>query len=107
MDKEKDKVAAMVSIVPTFEPPQPQEVIYSNEVPESVSALGSQLLYLFLIDCSGSMAGSRINTTKEALKLFIQSLPFGCKFALLRFGSTSQYILNDDQGKVWDYNNET
>jgi len=33
------------------------------------------------------MSGSRMEITKEALKLFIQSLPVGSTFAIIGFGS--------------------
>jgi uncharacterized protein YegL len=39
---------------------------------------GKDFCFIFLVDCSGSMSGSRMNTTNEALKLFIRSLPIGC-----------------------------
>lgn len=51
-----------------------------------------QYLFIFLVDRSGSMSGSRMDLTKEALKLFIQSLPLGCSFAILGFGDTSKAL---------------
>jgi hypothetical protein len=44
--------------------------------------------FIFLVDRSASMAGETIMTTVEALKLFIQSLPSGCMFDIISFGST-------------------
>ena len=53
--------------------------------------------------------------TKEALKLFIQSLPVGCTFAILGFGTQSQFIqtglVNSWQRKtddsiIWNYNDQ-
>jgi uncharacterized protein YegL len=40
-------------------------------------------MFVFLIDCSGSMTGDRIETAIDALKLFIQSLPLGSKFSII------------------------
>jgi hypothetical protein len=36
------------------------------------------------------MSGDTIDTTVEALKLFIQSLPAGCMFDIISFGSNYQ-----------------
>jgi hypothetical protein len=36
------------------------------------------------------MSGDTIVTTVEALKLFIQSLPAGCMFDIISFGSSYQ-----------------
>jgi hypothetical protein len=43
--------------------------------------------FIFIVDRSGSMLGETIMTTVEALKLFIQSLPPGCMFDIISFGS--------------------
>ena len=45
-------------------------------------------LFIFLIDQSGSMRGKSIDLVKQALLLFIQSLPAGSYFQLIGFGST-------------------
>jgi von Willebrand factor A domain-containing protein 5 len=44
-------------------------------------------VFIFLVDRSGSMSGKKMEMTKEALKLFIQSLPPGCLFEIISFGS--------------------
>ena len=44
-------------------------------------------LFIFLIDQSGSMSGKSIDLVKQALLLFIQSLPAGSYFQLIGFGS--------------------
>ena len=44
-------------------------------------------LFVFLIDQSGSMSGKSIDLVKQALLLFIQSLPGGSYFQLIGFGS--------------------
>ena len=78
----------MVSMVPTFDS-QPQEMIVTNEMPEYVAHEDfSKMMFVFLIDCSNSMDGEKIRVTREALKSFVQSLPLGSGFALLRFGSS-------------------
>ena len=45
-------------------------------------------LFIFLIDQSGSMSGKSINLVKQALLLFIQSLPEGSYFQLIGFGTS-------------------
>ena len=84
------EVAVCASLVPTFEPPQPQEKleVLIDEDPESSSiSMGKDFHFIFIVDRSGSMHGERIKTCKKALKLFIQSLPIGCKFSIISFGS--------------------
>jgi hypothetical protein len=43
--------------------------------------------FVFVIDCSGSMGGTRIEQARECLSLFIRSLPATCFFNIVRFGS--------------------
>jgi hypothetical protein len=52
-----------------------------NEVPESTARInGEDFFYIFLVDHSSSMGGRRMEVTKDALKLFMKSLPPKCKF---------------------------
>ena len=48
-------------------------------------AIGS---FIFVLDQSGSMSGSKINQAKEALTVFISSLPAGSQFEIYGFGSS-------------------
>ena len=45
-------------------------------------------LFIFLIDQSGSMQGKSITLVKQALLLFIKSLPIGSFFQLIGFGTS-------------------
>ena len=83
----------MVSFAPSFFPetdavaldtafdekPQPQEL---------PPALKDKHFFVFIVDRSGSMAGSKMETTKEALVLFLKSLPSDSIFEVISFGST-------------------
>lgn len=46
--------------------------------------------YIFLLDRSGSMGGTRIKKAVEALTLFIKSLPQDTYFNVVSFGSNYQ-----------------
>jgi len=86
-----DEVAVMASFVPTLEQPQPQEEfeVLQDEEPESASlSKGDEFFYVFIVDRSGSMSVRRIEVTKDAMKLFIKSLPPNCKFQIISFGTT-------------------
>ncbi|CAI2384876.1 unnamed protein product [Moneuplotes crassus] len=53
--------------------------------------------YTFIIDCSGSMYGSKMALAKEALALYINSLPPRCEFNILRFGDDHEFLFEDYQ----------
>merc|ERR1719146_598107 len=63
--------ALMLSLVPKFELPM-------IEKPEVV----------FVVDCSGSMSGQRIEQSKRAMQIFMRSLPEGCRFNIVKFGTS-------------------
>ncbi|CAF1223287.1 unnamed protein product [Didymodactylos carnosus] len=52
--------------------------------------------YLFIIDCSGSMDGeNKIGLAREAMIVFLKSLPVGSHFNIIRFGSTYEKLFGD------------
>ena len=61
--------------------------------------------YIFLIDRSGSMyfRDGPITMAKNALKIFMHSLPEGSKFNICGFGKTHKFLFD----KSVDYNEET
>jgi hypothetical protein len=56
--------------------------------------------FVFLVDCSGSMSGLRIEQARQCLTLFIRSLPQNSFFNIIRFGSGSDKLF----GKPVPYN---
>jgi hypothetical protein len=70
--------------------------------------------YIFLIDCSGSMDGERIDRARSAVKIALQSLPFGSAVNVMRFGSSFERLFDsarsidqDCSNKVKKYIDET
>ncbi|CAF1140001.1 unnamed protein product [Rotaria sp. Silwood1] len=52
--------------------------------------------FIFVIDCSGSMSDeNKIGLAREAMFLFLKSLPLNCHFNIIRFGSTHQALFNE------------
>ena len=70
----------MVNLMPSFETKEAQELIKSYDGAPDVASLskGKDFCFIFLVDRSGSMGGEGIQIAKQALELFIQSLPAGC-----------------------------
>ena len=52
---------------------------------------------IFLIDCSGSMAGQSIKLAREALTVFLNSLPVDCHFNVYCFGSSYNKLFPSSQ----------
>lgn len=52
-----------------------------------------ETLYTFIVDRSGSMSGARMMATKEAMKLFLQSLDPEAHFSIISFGSKHEFMM--------------
>jgi len=50
--------------------------------------------FLFVLDRSGSMSGGSIRRAAEALQLFLRSLPPGCRFNIIGFGSRTELLFD-------------
>jgi Mg-chelatase subunit ChlD len=84
----------MASFVPTFTPTLINKNIAVTVGPldelDIERDLESKYQFIFLIDRSNSMGNyNRMKITIDAIILFLQSLPSGCKFGILSFGSNS------------------
>jgi|LauGreDrversion4_2_1035121.scaffolds.fasta_scaffold261354_2 hypothetical protein len=66
------EIACMACFVPTFERHDQQAQLAIDECPESTQFLtGQDLHFIFVVDRSGSMAGTFMDLTKQALLLFV------------------------------------
>ncbi|XP_066293427.1 von Willebrand factor A domain-containing protein 5A-like isoform X1 [Branchiostoma lanceolatum] len=53
--------------------------------------------FIFILDRSGSMSGNKIKDARETLLLFLKSLPIGCYFNIVGFGSSHQSLFKGSQ----------
>jgi uncharacterized protein with von Willebrand factor type A (vWA) domain len=74
-EKEKKSSTAMITFYPKFDTP-------TNATSE----------FIFLLDRSGSMSGTKINSAVNVLQLFVRSLPKTCKFNIIGFGDRFQKL---------------
>ncbi|CAF2453889.1 unnamed protein product [Rotaria sp. Silwood2] len=77
--------AVMASFIPTEEDCQRvmNNVAMTNE-------------FIFVVDCSGSMADeNKIGLAREAMLLFLKSLPVDCHFNIIRFGSNHEALFTE------------
>ena len=53
--------------------------------------------FIFVVDRSGSMRGSNIKSARETLVLFLKSLPDGCYFNVIGFGSAFKKLFTKSE----------
>lgn len=74
-----EKQAMMISLVPTL------ELCDNNN--QQMGKINCE--YIFIVDCSGSMSDeNKIGYARQAMTIFLKSLPIGSFFNIFRFGST-------------------
>lgn len=57
----------------------------------------NQLTNIFVIDCSGSMSGNKIEQAKNALTLFLKSLDTNTKYNIITFGDEYKLMYTESQ----------
>lgn len=90
-------------MVPTFSPSKDKVeklVPVEDEKPEEDEVKDTERkdFFIFLVDRSGSMGGQKMEITKQALKLFLKSLPPNSKFDIISFGSRFESLCQDKRG---------
>ena len=97
--KYPEEVAVMAQFLPKFGAGvQPQDKIEFTTDQEGIEeddvdpVLEDKCCFLFVVDRSGSMGGQRMDITREALKLFMMSLPSGSYFEIISFGSNYSFM---------------
>ena len=53
--------------------------------------------FVFVIDCSGSMSGTNIQSAADTLITCVKSLPIGCYFNVIAFGSTFRQLFHTSE----------
>jgi len=91
----------IIVYIESEEPNKPKVLIEKREDGSSLAMLSfvpefklgdHQVEAVFLVDCSGSMSGQSINLAKEALQVFLHSLPVNSFFNIIIFGSSFQFL---------------
>lgn len=97
----------LINFVPSFDKESNEQTFNKNESSSSLDTTfdysQSKGEFIFIIDRSGSMSGSRIQTAKEALIFFLKSLPIDSYFNVVSFGSKYELLFP----KSLHYNDQT
>ncbi|TGZ69210.1 hypothetical protein CRM22_003855 [Opisthorchis felineus] len=86
--------------------PHLRHCIMAQFMPDLSAVAGEQeqrTELIFVVDRSGSMHGESIRRASESLLLLLKSLPPGCRFQIIGFGSTHAALFPE----AMDYNEET
>ena len=87
-----EKQAIMVSLVPTLE---------LCDISNTKGQLNCE--YIFVVDCSGSMSDeNKIGYARQAMSIFIKSLPISSSFNIFRFGSTYEQFKSNQTTIQYD-----
>ncbi|KER27099.1 hypothetical protein T265_05795 [Opisthorchis viverrini] len=86
--------------------PHLRHCIMAQFMPDLSAVAGEQeqrTELIFVVDRSGSMQGESIRRASESLLLLLKSLPPGCRFQIIGFGSTHAALFPE----AMEYNEET
>jgi hypothetical protein len=94
----KNQLALMASFIPTNE--DCQKVLSANK---QINDVNNE--FIFIVDCSGSMRDeNKIGLAREAMILFLKSLPVNCQFNIIRFGSDYRTLFTQVTDKYNEQN---
>jgi uncharacterized protein YegL len=79
-----------------------ENYVYSSIIPRLTEVKNPNTDFVFVLDCSGSMSEYRIKKAIECLNFFLRSLPEGCQFNIVCFGSNFVSFFDSNV----DYNDE-
>lgn len=96
-NNEHHQLALMAAFTPNIE--DCQKILQTNTTNNDVNNE-----FIFIVDCSGSMEDeNKIDLARQAMMLFLKSLPVNCQFNIIRFGSNYQILFSNITDK---YNEE-
>ncbi|XP_071169761.1 von Willebrand factor A domain-containing protein 5A-like [Mytilus edulis] len=72
-------------------------VNFCPNIKQGTHTENSQREFIFVIDRSGSMHGNRIEKAKQTLLLLLKSLPVGCMFNVVSFGSDHSFLFKKSE----------
>ena len=96
----------LVVLIESASPHQPQVLVEKDEDGSHVAMLSfvpsfqlrdHRVEAIFLVDCSGSMGGDSIQLAKEAMLVFLRSLPVTSYFNIYIFGSTFKSLFPESR----------
>eukprot|EP00727_Mastigamoeba_balamuthi_P007229 m51a1_g3126 putative p21-activated protein kinase (1692) ;mRNA; r:238069-245770 len=106
MDQPPADGSEFVLRVQLAEPHRPSAVVQTDPNGSRIAAVsfypsmaGKQLKseVLFIVDCSGSMAGDKMAQLRQTLRLCVANLPAGTLFNIISFGTTHQLLFDDSR----------
>lgn len=83
------------AVLAVLHPSELVQGLFAKDLEGSVVSNSKE--FLFLLDRSGSMAGQQIRLAAEALQLFLRSLSPGCRFNIIGFGSTTEFLFESSE----------